>query len=468
MAVTSIWPIKGRVDKVIAYVRNPEKVTEEYLSWKAALHVIDGVVQYAADDTKTERMEYVTGVNCAVETATEEFLLAKRMWHKEDGRLCYHGYQSFKPGEVDARTAHEISVELARRLWGDRFQVVVATHCNTGTYHSHFVINSVSYKDGYKFYNKKSDYRQMRSVSDELCREYGLSVIEDPQRRKKDYGLRKAEESGKLTHSQMIRNDLDRAVRQSLYPWEFYTALKDMGYVIREYGANGYPLKHPTITPPGGKKNFRLDSLGEGYDLRSLINRVNANKYADPPFQAPQKRFYRAKALRKQTVKLTGLRALYFKYCCKLGIIQKHPERQKQVSWQLREDLIKLDRYIAEAKLLLTNKIETTEDLAAYKTGVEQRIGSLEHQRAEYRNLLRRIRRAEDAPTDEALRATIRQISDELKQARKELEYCADIAQRSEQVRSNLLALRNDREELKHGRRSSGFSRQPSRDDYER
>ena len=201
MAVTSLWPIKGRVDKVIAYVQNPEKVTEEYLSWKAALHVIDGVVQYAADDTKTERMEYVTGVNCAVETATEEFLLAKRMWHKEDGRLCYHGYQSFKPGEVDARTAHQISVELARRLWGDRFQVVVATHCNTGTYHSHFVINSVSYKDGYKFYNKKSDYRQMRSVSDELCREYGLSVIEDPQRRKKDYGLRKAESSGKLTHS---------------------------------------------------------------------------------------------------------------------------------------------------------------------------------------------------------------------------------------------------------------------------
>ena len=136
----------------------------------------------------------------------------------------------------------------------------------------------------------------------------------------------------------MIRNDLDRAVRQSLYPWEFYTALKDMGYVIREYGANGYPLKHSTITPPGGKKNFRLDSLGEGYDLRSLLNRVNANKYADPPFQAPQRRFYRAKTPRKPTVKLHGLRALYFKYCCKLGIIRKHPERRKQVSWRLRED----------------------------------------------------------------------------------------------------------------------------------
>ena len=146
---------------------------------------------------------------------------------------------------------------------------------------------------------------------------------------------------------------------------------------------------------------------------------------------------------RKPTVNLTGLRALYFKYCCELGIIRKHLERQQQISWQLREDLIKLDRYIAEAKLLLANKIETTEDLAAYKSGVEQRIGSLEHRRTEYRNLLRRVRHDEDAPTDEALRAAIRQLSDELKQARKELEYCADIAQRSEQVRQNLIEIQN-------------------------
>jgi hypothetical protein len=266
----------------------------------------------------------------------------------------------------------------------------------------------------------------------------------------------------------MIRNDLDRAVRSSLYPREFFAALRDMGYVIREYGVNGYPLKHPTITPPGGKKNFRLDSLGEGYDLRSLVNRVKANKYADPPLQAPHKQFYRAKMTRKPTVKLSGLRALYFKYCCELGIIRKHPERQKQVSWQLREDLIKLDRYIAEAKLLLANKIETMEDLAAYKTSVEQRIGSLEHQRTEYRNLLRRVRRDENTPTDEALRAAIRQLSDELKQARKEMEYCIDIAERSAQVRQNLRDLRADQEDLERGQRCSGYSRQPSRNDYDR
>ena len=457
MAVTSLWPIKGRVDKVITYVRNPEKITEEYYSENAALHVIDGVVQYAADDSKTERREYVSCLNCDEATATEQFVLAKKMFRKEDGRLCYHGYQSFKPGEVNAQTAHEIGVELARRLWGDRFQVVIATHCNTGTYHNHFVLNSVSFRDGLKFYNRRSDYLKMRTVSDELCREYGISVIEEPQQRKKDYGLRKAERNGQLTQSQMIRNDIDRAVRASLVPQDFAAAMREMGYTIRVTGESGVQLKHPTITPFGAKKNFRFDSLGEGYDLESILDRVSRNWHTEPLFEAPKPAYRSCKKVRKPAKKLTGLRALYIRYCFVLGIIKTHPNRIKKVSWQLREDLIKLDRYIAEAKLLLANKIETTEDLAAYKSGVEQRIGSLESRRAEYRNLFRRVCRDEDAPTDEALRAAIRQISDELKQARKELEYCADIAQRSEQVRQNLRDLNRDNQAPPHALCSKSY-----------
>ena len=468
MAVTSIWPIKGRVDKVINYACNPEKITEAYYAENAALHVIDDVVEYAADDTKTERMEFVTGINCAVETAAEQFLLAKQIWHKEDGRLCYHGYQSFKPGEINAQTAHEIGVELARRLWGDRFQVVIATHCNTGTYHNHFVLNSVSFRDGLKFYNRRSDYLKMRAVSDELCREYGISVIEEPQQRKKDYGLRKAERNGQLTQSQMIRNDIDRAEKASLITSEFFSALKSMGYTIRIYGENGYPLKHPTIAPPGGKKIFRFDSLGERYDLNRILDRVNRNPRTVNPFEVPKKRYYSARMTRKPTSKLTGLRALYFKYCCMLGIIKKHPKRVKKVSWQLREDLIKLDRYIAEAKLLLANTIETTEELDAYKSCVEQRISNLEAERTEYRNMIRRVHRAGDEPDDEEIKAEIKRLSDELKQARKELEYCVDIAERSARIQQSLIDLRADREDLERGQRNSGFSRQLLWDDYER
>ena len=222
MAVTSLWPIKYRLDKVINYVRNPEKITEEYYSENAAMHVIDGVLEYAADDTKTERREYVTCLNCEEQTAARDFIDTKKLWRKDDGRLCYHGYQSFKPGEVNAETAHAIGVELAKQLWGERFQVVVATHCNTGVYHNHFVINSVSFRDGYKFYNSKADYRQMREVSDRLCREHGLSVIEEAKGKGKNHALYAAEQNGKPTHAQMIRDDIDRAIAASLTRQEFF------------------------------------------------------------------------------------------------------------------------------------------------------------------------------------------------------------------------------------------------------
>ena len=123
MAVTSIWPIKGRVDKVINYARNPEKTHDkERLS---GLHEIEGVVEYAADEMKTEKRAYVTCLNLhSEETAAQEFMETKRLMHNEGGRSCYHGYQSFKADEVDADTAHSIGVALARELWGDRFQVV--------------------------------------------------------------------------------------------------------------------------------------------------------------------------------------------------------------------------------------------------------------------------------------------------------------------------------------------------------
>ena len=457
MAVTSLWPIKGRVDKVITYVRNPEKITEEYYSENAALHVIDGVVQYAADDTKTERREYVTCLNCDEATATEEFILAKKLFRKEDGRLCYHGYQSFKPGEVNAQTAHEIGVALAQRLWGNRFQVVIATHCNTGAYHNHFVLNSVSFRDGLKFYNRRSDYLAMRAASDELCRNYGISVIEDPQQRKKDYGLRKAEQQGQLTQSQMIRNDIDRAVRASWTPQQFAAAMREMGYTIRVKGESGVRLKHPTVTPPGAKKNFRFDSLGQGYDLESILDRVSRNWHTERLFEAPKPVYRSYKMVRKPAKKLTGLRALYFKYCILLGTIKKKPERVKKVSWLLREDLIKLDRYIAQAKLLIDNKIETAEDLETYKGSVEERLTALEAERTARRNLLRRTTGRENGPSDEELITGIKRLSDELKQARKELEYCCDIADRSKQICANLYVLhRNTHDPKQHSIRDLG------------
>ena len=174
------------------------------------------------------------------------------------------------------------------------------------------------------------------------------------------------------------------------------------------------------------------------------------------------------KMTRKPAKKLAGLRALYFKYCYQLGIIKKHPERVKKVSYQLREDLIKLDRLIDQTKLLIANKIETTADLEVYKGSMEQRAADLEAERTACRNLLRRTTGREDGPTDDELKEKIKQLSGELKQTRKELEYCAEIAERSERRRRDLLELQREHEEQKQGRCSSIFSRQPSRGDHTR
>ncbi len=129
----------------------------------------------------------------------EQFIETKRFWKKTDGRLCYHGYQSFKADEVNAQTAHTIGVALAQELWGDRFEVVVATHCNTGHYHNHFVINSVSCVDGYKFYNSHEDYRPYARGVRPALREARLSVIDNPKGCGKHYAAWQAEQNGKPT-----------------------------------------------------------------------------------------------------------------------------------------------------------------------------------------------------------------------------------------------------------------------------
>lgn len=224
MATTSIWAIKGTaaaIRRVEMYIENPEKTIEQTgLEYQSSLHQIDQngsmIHEYSPEELKQEKVCYVSGINCtAPNDACEEFAAVYDLWGKPcKGRVCYHGYQSFREGEVTAEQAHEIGVKLAEQLWGDRFQVVVATHLNTGHYHNHIMLNAIAFADGYKFVNRKSDYQQMRKVSDDLCREYGLSVIEHPGQSGKHYGEWKAEQEGRPTQRGDIRLDLDAAIEK--------------------------------------------------------------------------------------------------------------------------------------------------------------------------------------------------------------------------------------------------------------
>jgi hypothetical protein len=469
MAVTSIWPIKGRVDKVINYARNPEKTTESGYNEQSALHAIDGVVEYAADEMKTESRAYVTCIRCTEETAVEQFIETKRFFQKTDGRLCYHGYQSFKADEVNAQTAHTIGVALAQELWGDRFEVVVATHCNTGHYHNHFVINSVSCVDGYKFYNSHEDYRRMREVSDRLCREARLSVIENPKGQGKHYAEWQAEQNGKPTIAGMVRADIDRAILASTTQKGFWKVMREMGYELYLYKRNGELREQPSVRPPGTDKNIRLSRLREGYSLEEITQRILQNVRKQNPFpEAEEKpvRKYRIHGDFKNAPKMTGLRALYFRYCYELHIIVKRPASVKRVPFSLREDVIKLDRYISEARFLGKEKISTIGQLTDYRTNAQEKIAALIQKRSDLRNQLKRTHRQGDEKTVAAVKAEIRAVSAELKGLRKEVSLCDGIEQRSGQIKTNLGLLKQEKENERkekttdeHIRRSGGSGR---------
>ena len=150
MATTSLWKFNSSLKKLLNYVTNEEK---------------------------TNNKEFVSGVNCLPNIAYQEMMNTKKQLFKTDGIQCFHGYQSFVSGEVTPEVAHEIGVKLAEKLWGDKYQVIVATHINTNNIHNHFVLNSVSFKDGKKFTNRNKDYNNMQYESDNLCKEYGLSVL---------------------------------------------------------------------------------------------------------------------------------------------------------------------------------------------------------------------------------------------------------------------------------------------------
>lgn len=449
MAVTSIWPIKGRIDGVINYARNPEKTTDKAAADVAAMHAVKNVMEYTTNDIKTEQRKYVTGINCSEETAASEFMSTKILWNKTGGRQCYHGYQSFAQDEVTAEIAHEIGVKLAERLWGDRFEVLVATHLNTGHYHSHFVINSVSYADGYKFYNSPDDYKKMKQISDELCREYGLSVIENPTGKSKSYAERKAEKNGQPTIRDTVRRDIDTAIKASVTQQQFVRAMEMMGYQFKLYDTSGERLKYPAIKPPGAKGYFRFHKLGEDYELPVLVQRIKRNWIREEPFpdMYVQKKYSRGKlnGSFEAELKKNSLYGLYMRYRYELIKIKNHPTSVRRIPVSMREDIVKMDSFMKQSETLGKYRIETIGQLTDTKALLTEKISQLMTDRNDLRNALRRAKRAGNEPETAKFKEQITDISNQIKALRKEIDCLEKVEQRSAQVAENIKTITADR-----------------------
>lgn len=456
MAVTSIWRVNGWLGKVVIYVENPEKTDNpSFIQQNTSMQEPGGladVIQYAVDSNKTgtpdnEHSEvlrnFVSGINCHPATAREEMLSVKKRFGKETGTVAYHGYQSFAPGEATPEIAHEIGVKLATKLWGEKYQVVVATHLDKESHlHNHFVVNTVSFKDGIKYHRTAKDYHDMQVLSDELCREYRLSVIEDPQYgRSKHYGEWRAEQEQRPTWRGLVRADVDEAIRQSMTERQFYDALRKKGYEIK-IG------KDISLRPKGKERFVRLvRNFGEEYSIAGIRTRILQQRRPERPLPEtpPKKQHRRYRGSFRKAKKITGFRALYFHYCYLLGVFPKtKPQNRKRLHFLLREDLIKMDAITQEVRLLAEHRIDTAEQLSSYKSELESKISELTSDRKQLYRRQRTVAVKSDESLQIQIKAQITAMSGQLTQLRREVKLCDDIAQRSGVMLEKLRLVRED------------------------
>ena len=235
---------------------------------------IRNVIGYVSNPKKTHQGELVTGFGCNPETADGEFLLMKREYIAQTGRLrrkddviAYHLRQSFVLGEITPEEANRIGCELAKRFTHGQHAYVVATHEDRRHVHSHIIISAVNLDCDRKFRNFWGSSKAIRRLSDTLCIQNGLSIIEQPKGHSKSYNKWLGNEA-KTSQRDGLREALDAVLaRQPKDFEELLTMLQRGGWEVKRG-------KRISLKGKGQERFKRLDSLGEDYSeaaLRAII-----------------------------------------------------------------------------------------------------------------------------------------------------------------------------------------------------
>lgn len=413
LAITKIWAVKDDLNRVLNYIKNPDKTTELGDGLKE-------VLTYTTQGYKTNEKEYITGINCDPKTSLKQMMNTKLSYNKMDGRLAFHAVQSFKPGEVTPEECHALGVQLAKQMWGNRFEVVVSTHLDKDHLHNHFVINSVSWVDGMKYDNRKCDIEHFRELNDAICKEHGLSIIENPSGKAMNYGEWNAEKKDGIYFRKIIRYDVDTVLSYARTLDQFKEGLEEIGYQVDLSG------KHWTLKHPQAKRTFRFYKLTRDnhYDKEHLVERIN-NNYLFPMQLVAD--IIPCKEYQGDHKKLKGIKALYFKYCYTLGIIRPKGVKQHYPSPQLRKDLIYMDKITNENTFAGKHDLETLEDVLAFKLSMQEQITTWISQR---RCIYNKIKRTHDPELKQQLEQDKDTLTSKIAHGKKEIKLCEDIEKR--------------------------------------
>ena len=385
MAVTGFWPVFKNLKATLDYADNPNKTTApEYLD-----EDLYAALRYAENDNKTDRKMFVGGINCSAQNVYAEMIAVQRRFGLRGKVVGYHGIQSFREGEVTPEQAFAIGKETARRMWGERYQVLVTVHLNTDNIHCHFVVNPVSFKDGAKFKNKIGDHKELRKISDEICREHELSVLENSdfysKGKKKEYWVHKA---GKKTHRDYLREDVEYCLSFASSPREFESQLFALGYTL--------DLVRFSVKAKHWERAVRLNSMGfsieHSYDTAAVL--VDAV-------------FYLVITVIQIVAELADVMLL---------------------SPDFRATEKNLKELVADYHFLQEHGIHTTADLQANIERSKAELSSLEHERSGISNRIRRPKSPEEQIQNKERRKA---VSGQMKPVREHLRRAERILEKS-------------------------------------
>lgn len=325
---------------------------------------LEAVINYAKNGEKTENGILVTGVNCLPDIAYNQMTLTKKCFHKEDGRLGYHIIQSFKENEISPEQCNKIGVELANELWGDKYQVLVCTHTNKNNVHNHIILNSVSFIDGGKYHNSNVEIALLKEINDDICRKYGLSVIET-KRALKEKEIAQSRianynrNSGKMN---LVKNDIDEAIQNSNKYQDFVNKLVQKGYYIKKSNNT------LSISTPYFNRNIRLArAFGEDYTLDKIKNRIYYKNYEYETYNKIYKtKIYNGIKINSELLKTSSFYRLYVHYLYVLGELPPKIHYEEKTAEYYKE-INKFHKLVDELDLISNNNLNTIEDVQYLK-----------------------------------------------------------------------------------------------------
>ena len=376
MAVTKILARKGRLDVGIRYVLNGDKTEDQILT---------------------------AHLNCDPGRECRQMLDTKRAYGKEDGVMYYHIIQSFKPGEVTPEQALEIATEFAKEhLPG--YETVIGVHVDREHIHAHLVFNSVNADTGEKYHsNAQSYYQQIRATSDRLCREHGLSIIMEGSSGKAVSYIEWLRQSrGQPTFRSMLEADLRTAIQDANDLGHFFMLMEHKGWEISHGNRLGFRLRGQDRFMYPGRKNSLFTEDGIRAAIQGNLEDIETGRRPAVIYRQQYKPF-------KKHPKYTGIMALYVHYLYVLGKIEQR-QYPPRMTPQLRQEVMKSERYREQFDFLRENDITTQGNMAAFQARTEDALANLMKQRTILNVRKKKRKKLYDALADVSTLAPAKQL----------------------------------------------------------